>query len=491
MDTSNLVAAWLSFGATAVGLGGLISQASAINEKLDPFHASRTAEYLGIWFQRQRRFPWWRITKPPPEGPVMVAKMSEGFCGVNALHIARIPFHPTGKAGWSMILAIFNSGPPQLAGPGDGDLAEKGSLARSTMDENRYPDPNSCWISLERKALTRHKSSACITISRTTLITILVVSNARPVFQYSDATGFRAGYASYTGQFYITWPIGQEAIVKFATHDSIGKTEVLPRSFVQRVDRCGQIVSGVVSSANTDFNVAFCGRKPAGVYTLEHLPKGFQGAHSGRHLYNMLGGKAFQVDFMFARPSTEVIPNDALVLDVPSKDKSGPVRMIVEPREEAILKQALDCLPWTSLSWSIHRGMRDILVAYAKPVMDAHRQQLAELLKKTVVDQADVLRLRGWDPEFVRENMGHMAASAVLADRGNSGDSVRVVTDIVEVIVGGWDVAQLDEVNFWRRPEVELDLQGIVALTKVFVLEWSIDFDYQLYHHLPINLYFG
>lgn len=94
-----------------------------------------------------------------------------------------------------------------------------------------------------------------------------------------------------------------------------------------------------------------------------------------------------------------------------------------------------------------------------------------------------------------------MAASAVLAGQGNSGDSVRVVTDIAAVYVGDWDVARLDEVEFWRREDVrrdavqdgpvQLDAQGVVALTKFFVLEWSQEFDYQLYHHLPISLYFA
>ncbi|KAK4980716.1 hypothetical protein LTR42_001025 [Elasticomyces elasticus] len=50
MEASSTVAAWLSFGATAFGLGSLISQANAINDKLDPFHANRTVEYLGmVW----------------------------------------------------------------------------------------------------------------------------------------------------------------------------------------------------------------------------------------------------------------------------------------------------------------------------------------------------------------------------------------------------------------------------------------------------------
>ncbi len=58
MNTSSTVATWLSFTATVVGLGGLISQANAINDKLEPFHSYRNVEYLGVWFRRQPAFQW-------------------------------------------------------------------------------------------------------------------------------------------------------------------------------------------------------------------------------------------------------------------------------------------------------------------------------------------------------------------------------------------------------------------------------------------------
>ncbi|KAI0108416.1 hypothetical protein F4814DRAFT_427887 [Daldinia grandis] len=518
MDTANLTAAWLSFAVTTVGLGGLISQASAINDQLDPFHANRTAEYLGIWFQRQQRFPWWRITKPPPLGPAIAARMADGFCGVNVLYVTRIPVAPSGKAGWSTVLAMFNHDPPSLYAVAEGGAgaAEKGGAVErvsrmSTVtlesDAGRAltgPSVRSAsWSNVTRKPLKRHQSHACIVVSRTTLITMLVVTNGRPVFQYSDASGFRAGYASYCGQWYITWPIGQEAIVKFAAHDSIGATEVLPRSFAQRVDRCGQMVSGVVSSPTSDFAVGFSGRKPSGTYRLEYAPKGFQGAHSGRHLYNMLGGRAFDVDFLYARPSSSTTAHAGdgeIKLDLPSKDSGDrTVAMIIPPAEQDVIKRALDSLPWTCLSWSMHRGLRDLLLAYGKPTMDHHRKTLASLLHETVAERPEVFRSRGWDPEFVRSSMGPMAASAVLSGGGNSGDSVRVVTDVAAVYAGeGWGLEKLDEVGFWRLrgrsgfPEaLELDAEAVVALTKFFVLEWSQEFDYQLYHHLPISLYFG
>jgi len=53
MDTAGIVASWLSFFVIAAGLGSLITQASAIEERLDPFRNSRTVEYLGTWISRQ------------------------------------------------------------------------------------------------------------------------------------------------------------------------------------------------------------------------------------------------------------------------------------------------------------------------------------------------------------------------------------------------------------------------------------------------------
>lgn len=55
LEITSQVVSWLSLGVTTVGLGGLITQASAINAQLDPFHASRTPEYLGLWLHRQVR----------------------------------------------------------------------------------------------------------------------------------------------------------------------------------------------------------------------------------------------------------------------------------------------------------------------------------------------------------------------------------------------------------------------------------------------------
>jgi hypothetical protein len=201
----------------------------------------------------------------------------------------------------------------------------------------------------------------------------------------------------------------------------------------------------------------------------------FPGAHGSRHLYNMLGGKVHEVDYIFAREieSPEEANVDYLKLKVSGKDSLDTTTLLAPKREQEIIAQALDCLPWGHLSWSIHRGMRDILLAYSKPTMDRFRHQLAALLKQTLFSQPHLLERKGWERNFFRSSMGEMAASTVLLGKGNSGDLVRVVTDIMRALVDEWTMDQLDEMHFWRLPnkEMELNLVRAVAITKMFIVE--------------------
>lgn len=171
--------------------------------------------------------------------------------------------------------------------------------------------------------------------------------------------------------------------------------------------------------------------------------------------------------------------------------------LFVPGHQRFVLAHDLDCLPWTPLSWSIHRGLRDIFVAFAKSTMDRHRRQLASRLQDVVAARPEQLQARGWSGEFVRSCMGEMAASAILAGCGNSGDLVRVVTGIVAVLVWEGTERGLDETGFWREeertgrlcashvesgrsdssPQAVINVQDIVALTKCFLPEWSNEFD--------------
>lgn len=532
MDAAATTAGWLSFTITAVGLGSLITQASAIQDRLDPYHTSRNEEHLGTWIKRQPKKAWNQLAQPTPVGPIIHAKLVDGFCGFNLIGVSRLPLEKPGKASWTALLATFHQcAPCPIYGSGakvyradtKADLTLTHNMPRRSptrqsqrclpITEHLVERPTVCtidvepgvysrqelqsWTSLQTRPLTRHNSSTCIVISRTTLITIIALCNGRTMFRYSDASGHRASYASYCGHFYIEWPLGAPAVVHFHPHDShTTSTDVYPPIFRVRVNKCVQMMAGVVTSADgKSFQCAFPGRKRPGIWVLEYQPKGFPGAHGSRHLYNLMGGKVYEVDFLLARQTDEDAPPGAMELRLPSIEKNTQLCMLVPEREQRILEQTLDSLPWSSLSWSIHRGLRDILVAYAKPTMDKLRQDLASRLRTFIDGQPEQLEANGWSADFVRGAMAELAANSVLAGSGNSGDSVRVVTDTA-LLLSEKDLSVLDETDFWRRERHTLSkgswlsANAIIALTKCFVLEWSIEFDYQMYHDLPPELLF-
>ena len=241
MDQSSTAAAWLSFTVTAIGLGSLMSQASSIREQMDPFYNTRDAEHLGTWVSKQISSPWYRIGRPSPVGPLLTARLSNGFCGHNIIHVSRLPFEQTGKANWTALLAVLHkrrllaARTPALQPA----LAEKkeGIYVIEVEGMSNVPVESPSWASLPTRPLVCHGSTACTVVSRATLITMLSLCNARCIFRHSGAAGHRAAYASYSGQWYIEWPPGGPAVVHFAAHDSHAMSnDVYPASFERRID---------------------------------------------------------------------------------------------------------------------------------------------------------------------------------------------------------------------------------------------------------------
>ncbi|OKL57206.1 hypothetical protein UA08_07360 [Talaromyces atroroseus] len=389
MDVSSIVATWLSFAATVIGLSSLVTHVRSAIAQADPFLSLRDTRHLGWWCFRQPYVPWYCIVQPPPLGPVIHANLLDGLCGRKTISLSRLPLtQPAGQACKRAIRNYLNGS--RVAG----------STSRSS-DETR--------------------NTTCTIISRATFMALLAVTNARPAFLYNGSSGHRAAYASYCGQWLVEWQIGGRAVIHFAPHDS----------------------------------------------------------------HTLLDSNA-----------ESAMSEHVVVLDLPSsKSPDRSFVLYVPEKEGGTLNQALDCLPWTPLSWSAHRGLRDILVAFAKTRMDMHRDVLAATLHLAVSRWPEKLDAKGWNPNFVRENMADMAASAVLAGSGISGGVVRIVTDIALLL---WDgtVEELDETTFWRdtttpRSTSSLSPMTVVALVKCFVLEWSVDLDYQMYHDLPMELYFG
>jgi hypothetical protein len=466
-----------------VAAAGLTFAAIILQDRLqraNDFSSARKKDYLGDWKTRQGVLS--DILSKVPIGPQIVVKLSSGFCGHNELRLSRLPVVSSGKASWGSALGIFHE-------PNASPKINDGMLISEASE----------WTDIPTAPLSHQKGHIGVVISRTTLMNMIILTNGRSIWEYADASGFRGAYASMCGQWYVNWKIGGPAVATFKAHDShSAATDVYPPSWPIRVDRCIQMMAGVVvkASAPKDFSIGFPGRMPPGRYQLELQIKGFAGSHGSRHIYNMNGGEVYNVDFLFIRKADAAdtsIPEPARILAVPSVDGNDETEILVPEEEQMILAKAMDYLPYAWLSWSIHRGLRDILMAYSKPVMDTYRTKLAKELRKIVKDYRSQLIANGWEAGFVDERMGDLAASSVLAGRGNSGDMVRIVSDLGELQWAGRR-DEMDETTFWQEetrnaPKREkLDPQVIVALVKCFILEWSVDFDYQMYHQLPIDL---
>lgn len=442
------------------------------------------------------------------------ANLKDGFCGQNEILISRLPLAGSNMGSCGTLLGLFHEHDAQVTVHEDCLVsskkswkAVKGGLnhSRTLLSMNmlsrgaQAQKLRSADGSYEYNTMLGHADGTYATyIDRATLMTLLILSNARTIYEFSDSNGYRGAFGSWTGQWYINWRAGQPAIVTLKPHDSHSPaTDVYAPTFPARVDRCVQMMAGIVvdATAPQSFSVAFPGRLTPGNYRLECQESGFGLSHGSRHIYNMNGGKVFEIDFLFPRPIEENHDDkEDVYLKLPSSREDGFVGLEVPLKEYRMLEEALDKLPWANLSWSMHRGMRDLLLGCARDRMNQHRITLAQILRDAAKEYHMQLVQRGWNSNFAKCQMGNMAANAVLAGRGNSGDAVRIVTALAEQIHGG-TTQQRDTTTFWRsggpQQETRLEPDEIIALVKCFVLEWSQDFNYQMYHQLPITLLFG
>lgn len=441
------------------------------------------------------RWEWRKDGMGPVKGPAITASLRNGFCGHNHVAISRLPVGNIDTFSVCSLEVLF------------GVVHEPGTSVRLV---GNHLEPSSWeWTKLSLSPLRR--LGPCppeVSISRVSLITFLIISNARPTFEYADASGYRSNFASYIGQWYINWSSGKEATVTLHPHDShTASTDVYPTTLDVHVDSCVNMMAGVVVKASNplEFNIAFPGRMPPGTYTLIFQARGFAGSHGSRHIYNMNGGAVYEIDFILMKP----LPNtdlhstntqETIAITLPSSEKDKEVTVYVGVEEQDMIWNALNYLPWSSLSWSLHRGLRDLLLAFAKATMDEYRQALADRLVAVLEDNIDILESKGWNKAFVQQHMAAMARSCVLAGRGNSGDLVRIVTCLAELCWTGPSEG-LQETKFWTKSSLEMSKSGascipvrkvhyldgdaVIALTKCVVLEWSMDFDYQVYHQLP------
>ncbi|TVY50729.1 hypothetical protein LCER1_G006125 [Lachnellula cervina] len=475
--TSQYVALSASYGLASVILSVFLGLAVAAFLKYlkdedntsTSLKAHEVEAQLGPWHSAPDKWiPFENQTVPL--GPAINARLADGFCGVNEVQLSRLPY-------------------------AEADTLESSSRSKDTTTLN----PSKNWAHVALEPLTLHDGKLCVKISRATLMTLFALTNAQPVFSYSAAAGYRSAYPSYCGQWSISWPIGKPCTVSLAPHDSnSAATDVYPPEFSVRVDKCVEMLAGIVSDG-AGWKLAFPGRAIGpGPWRLEEYKKGFPGAHGSRQLYNMMGGKVVEVDLLtLVRCETDA-QKSALKLEVPCLIGDNDLAVVFVPEPvQALLAQALDCLPWSSLSWSMHRGLKDMLLVYGKPAMNRHRCDLAIMLKYVAKERESVLVEKGWDAQFVRNYMGGMAESSIMAGAGSSGDLVRIVIALVEVLLEDSQVGRSknkDQTKFWRGQRtqggnMDLGMDEIIGLVKYFVLEWSQELDYQLYHQLPVSLF--
>lgn len=515
MESANVAAAWISAVITSVGLGSLILQVGAFQKLLDPFHENRGSHYLGLWGERNSTsrslFPF---KKPAPRGPKIEGGYSDGLCSLRIVHVSRKPLGTIGTASWTSLLATLNPN-PQLQPVYPRNVTEKRGNAlvldmEGVISEAPLELP---WdYRLDTQELVTHRDRACTKITRTAFVTCLVLVNAYQIYKYSGAAGLRVAYAGYTGTWQVHWPLGGPAELEYLPLDSHNKPqETYPPSSSRRVNKCLLMLLGIIETSALE-KLAFPEPQAEGVAILKLHQRGYPCHGQNTHLFNMMGGNCSDVDYLLRRSvfgdeAAKVeemlelsVPNPKVDLDrkpIKSWDKrKHSSTVLVPPHEQAVLARALDCLPWSSLGWSVHRGMQSLLVAYGERIMKAYRPALARTLKDAIDSHPERLEAVGWSSKLVRDDMGYIAAASVMANGGDSGDTVRVVTAAAELL---WDgtAEELDETLFWRdqvREPLSDELPAstylapgvVVALTKLFVLEWSNELDHRLYLDLPL-----
>ena len=443
---------------------------STIKTQLDPFNAARGEDHLALWgkHKEQPSQKWWNLSKPPPLGPVIDADVNTTL-NVEILHLSRRPITQVGVASWTSLLAVFHPHPSEkpkyhtFSEPILGEDKAALSADEEPHGSSRIPSRSvekaligKPWHqTLKSKPLIFHRDVACTEISRLTLISFVLLSQAREIYRYDEAAGLRMGFASYNGFYQIEWPLGQRPTLKFEVYEVYQRgKDAFPLCFARRPQKCNEMAVGVidrgVDMAGNPRKVAFAGRKKPGLYALKLLPKRFGAQRSAAGFYNMLGGEAHAVDF-FLREQIYTIPQFPELqreLIVPSLVEDQTSTIYVGESEVMGIADCLDHIPWSPIAWSIHRGMKDTLVAYAKPYMVAYRERLAEQLSNAVRTHTYALRHRGWEPGFIRDHMAEQAKSAILGDDRCSGDVCRIVAAITELLCDKGQI-DLDHTKFW------------------------------------------
>ncbi|KAJ5679967.1 hypothetical protein N7462_008211 [Penicillium macrosclerotiorum] len=295
MEELILFMVWISVVGMILSLYSTSSWFGAVICRQDLSKSTKGDIHYASWWQRRWSFPSKQAHLSRSDHSLFEANLPTGLFGKKKVYLSQLPLKDAApKGAWLTLLSVIHPTPSngncQIMPGRQAETWSKCSLGDKHTERQPEKTPKNSWPDVANHGLYQHKAAPEIVISRTTFMALLCLTNSRPVVHHSSASGHRAAYPSYCGQWRVEWPIGDRARVYFFEHDLYPSSKALyPPTFEQRVDKCLQMLAGVIDSQTSSFKCAFSGRKSPGKYLLEYGPKGFGAVHSGRHLYHMMG----------------------------------------------------------------------------------------------------------------------------------------------------------------------------------------------------------
>lgn len=520
LDFAGVLAAWWAALTSTVALVAILPALYSIRALLDPFEGARGRQHLGIW----ANLKWhWTLMRPPPQGPVIEADLHTCL-GCDTIYLSGHPLPGTGIPSWTTFLREFHASDLRVTRSiafgnfsNHPDRVEKGlawdfNYNRNVRDEishlvnsGKTHSSEEYWKKeLKKQTLVMYNGIASTIIDSTTLIVFILLSQMTAEYRHDGPMGLSITFVGYTGKLRIK--SATETVVEYEAFRDVQKGQnPYPISFCRKPRDCVHMGLGVVDR-NPEDKIAFDDRKPGDgkSYVITLQRKGYHAQGYANDVYDLMGGRSIDVDFLVYEPVED--DQARMTAGLYSFKAESGYSLYLDQHMYAILADCLDKLPWSVLGWSIHEGMKDVLLGFASASLDLYRQELAILFRMAATTYADNLIAKEWKEGFVRTRVPDIVGAA-FDDRLKSGNVCRVIAALAEEI---WEHGlptsttahqpadliteptkfwkdQLKDPQHWFVKPVKksLDPDGVVALTKAYFLKCSYDFDYRVYHKLP------
>lgn len=526
LDLAGVLAAYWAALTSTIALVAILPALYSIRARLDPFGGARGRQHLGIWTNSKRH---WALIRPPPEGPVLEADLHTCL-GCETIYLSGYPLPGTGIPSWISLLRKFhasklnNTRPIHFGaisrhfGRLEKGLAWNVNESRNVRDEisnlvssgKSHPSEEYWKKELKKQTLIMYNGIASTTIDPTTLIIFILLSQMAMEYRHDGPMGLSITFVGYTGKLRIK--SGMETIVEYEEFRDIQKGHnPYPISFPRKPRDCVHMALGIVDR-NPEDKVAFDERQLSDGrrYTLTLQKKGYHAQDYANDVYDLMGGRSSDVDFLPFEPADghHARVTSGLHRFVIKSEDNFRVEVHLDQHISAIIADCLDKLPWSVLGWSIHRGMKDVLLGFALPSLELYRRELAAVFRLAATTYADKLIEQEWKEGFVRTRVPDIVEAA-FDGRSKSGNVCRVIAALAEQIhEHGLPTTTVPQqaadpitkpTNFWKNQLINpppnsssvapkkksLDPDAVTALTKVFFLKCSHEFDYRVYHKLP------